>query len=168
MRAYRFALVPLFTGLLLGGCTEEVTGPGIGSGTELVATVNGQRLEMNINTDPSTTYYDSTLKQGYFSGTLVGTPSKTILLGFNSDIDKGTFPRTIGKESINIIYTEGSGTTALTYDCPNPAASCQIIVTNSNGQIVDGTFSATLTERTDPSKTVTITNGKFSVKLTRR
>ncbi len=162
MRAYRFALVPLAAALLLSACTEDTTGPDVGSGNELEATVNGQNLVLNLTPGAST--YDSRTKQVFITGTLVGTPSKTVLLRFNYDIEQGPFPGTISGSSVNIVYTEGE---SLMYDCPLPDNTCTITVTRSNGEIVDGTFSAMLMERTDTTKKVTITNGQFSVDLTR-
>jgi len=169
MRIHRSALAPLAAALILSACAEDTTGPGVGSGTTLEATVDGQRLELNINTDPSTTYYDGSLHQAYFSGTLVGSPSRTILLGFRYDLDNGSFPQTVTGDAVNIVYTEiPAGGTALNYDCPATSSTCRITLTGSSGEIVSGTFSATLTEQNDPSKTVSITAGEFSVTLPRR
>lgn len=165
----RIHCLALAAALLLGACAENATGPDVGSGTELETTVNGQKLVLNLNTDASTTYYDDALNQGYFSGTLVGTPSKTILLRFSYDIDNGAIPTTLGGDAVNIIYTESPASgPALNYDCPTTGGNCRITLSASNGEIVDGTFSATLTERNDVTKTVTITDGKFSVRLPRR
>lgn len=164
----RIHCLALAAALLLGACAENATGPDVGSGTELETTVNGQKLVLNLS-DASTTYYDDALNQGYISGTLTGTPSRTILLRFSYDIDNGAIPTTLGGDAVNIVYTEipASGS-PLNYDCPTTGGTCRITLSVSKGEIVDGTFSATLTERNDNTKTVTIANGKFSARLPRR
>ncbi len=164
MRAYHLALVPLVTALLLSACTEDTTGPDVGTGNELKATINGQTVVWDVSSLAST--YDVGSKQVLFGETLTGSPSKTVLLRFNYDIDKGPFPHTVSGNAINIVYTE-SGSSVLTYDCLGNDDHCSITITRSNGEIVDGTFNAMLSERSDSTKKVTITNGSFSIKLNR-
>jgi hypothetical protein len=171
MRAFRFLLAVLAASFLLplNSCTEAPTGPGVGPGNILEATVNGTKLTIDVGSDIANfNTYTVASHEVNFGGTVVGTPSKTITARFTYDIDKGPFPKTLGGDSISIIYIETSTSGVMTYDCPTTGGSCSITVTGSNGEIVDGTFTATLAESTDPTKTVTITNGKFSARLKRQ
>lgn len=168
MRPVRRSLV-LFTAmatLAFASCTENVTNPPVGSGEELEATVNGTAISLDLLGSTDFNIYTASSQEVRIGGSLVGSPTRTITLRFTHDIDNGHLPHTMSGDDISINYIE-SGATTLTYDCP-VGSTCSITVTASNGQTVAGTFSATLAERSDPTKTVTITNGTFSVKLARR
>ena len=169
MRVSRFTLAVLATSFLLPliSCNEDPTGPGVGPGNVLEARVNGTTIDVGTDIANFNTYTIAS-KDVNFGGTLVGTPTKTITVRFTYDIDKGPFPKTLGGDSLSIIYVETSASGTLNYDCPTTGGSCTLTVTGSNGTVVDGTFSATLAERNDPTKTVSVTNGKFSARLTRQ
>jgi hypothetical protein len=154
---------------LLASCADAVTGPGVGSGNLLEATVNGTSTTFDVVSDISGfNTYTAISNEARFAGPVVGNTSRSITLRATYDLDKGPFPKTLSDDDVSIIYIESSGTSALTYNCPIGGHSCSITLTASDGETVDGTFHATLSESNDSTKKVTIENGKFSVKLKRQ
>jgi hypothetical protein len=152
------ALLVLAT--LLASCDNAPTGPGTGSGNLLTATINGTSYTFTL----AEVRYDSTIHYAYVLGTASGAATKSITITFVSDITTGSFPRTLSGDAINIIYIDDSGARELVYDCSAHRDQCTMTLTSSDGRTADGTFSGTLTERTDASS-VTVTGGRFSVTL---
>jgi len=149
--------------LTFNACKETTVGPTTGSGNVLEATVNDTKLSFDLDLSPlSPASYDTTLHRVSFNGTIVGTPSKTVSVSFTFDIDKGTYPTTLTGSVVSMVYIEGTNA----YNCDLTANDCSIIVTSHSGDIVDGTFTGLL-KASDPTKTVTIKDGKFSAKLKR-
>lgn len=167
----RRAILPFILAALavLPSCTETATGPTVGSGDILDATVNGTPLSLDLVDATDFNTYDVALHQTHFGGTLTsGNTTKTITVSLTYDLDNGTFPHTLTGSAITINYAERTNGVDTIYDCPIGTSSCTVTLSGSNGTIVDGTFSATLAQTNDATKTVTITAGKFSAKLTRR
>jgi len=162
-------ILSLFAALLLAtavvACDDSSVNPGVGSGTELKAVVNGIALTFPVNTDvagaPS---YDATTHRASFSGTIVGAPSRTLSLAFTSDISGGTYPRTVSGDAM-ITYVEATTSSTTGYICSMDSADCRVTLTASDGTIVDGTFQATLRNPNDTSKTASVVDGRFSIKL---
>lgn len=170
MRPSRRSLWPfaLLLAAVVSSCTDTTTNPGVGSGTSMAATVNGTRLTFDLVDVAGFNTYTVATHEGRFGSTLVGSPSKTITVRFTSDIDGGSFPRTLTGDDVSVNYAEVTGTTTKTYDCPISGNSCSVTLTATNGTIVDGTFTATLMDQSNPPQTVTITGGTFSAKLVRQ
>ncbi len=156
----------LMLGMMVASCTDSVTNPQVGSGTLLDASVNGTAVSIDPDEVGGFNTYTTSTHEVRVGGTLTGSTSKTITLRFVHDIDNGSLPHTLTGDAVSINYLE-VGASTLIYDCPLVGGNCTITVTAVGNNIVDGTFSATLAERNDPTKTVAITNGRFSVKLQR-
>lgn len=150
----------------LAACDDTSVNP-IGNGTELKATVNGTALTLPLNTDAAgAPTYNATTHEASFSGTMVGAPSRTLSLAFTSDISSGSYPRTLTDDNgVQIIYIETNGTTVSNYACSIDHSDCEVVLTGSNGSIVDGTFKATLHDPNDTNRIATVVDGRFSVKL---
>lgn len=144
-------------------CDNNSVGPNVGPGNEMAAKING--TEVNFTVEPIFAAYDATTKYGTFAGTTSGTPSRTLTIGFTYDIDAGTFPKTFKDPDISITYVEFSPTDSTTAICEALQGNCTLTLTRSDGDVVDGTFSATLTDSKDAGSTVTIAGGTFSAKL---
>lgn len=150
--------------LLISACDDNSTGPGVGSGNELVAKING--TEVTFTLQSAVASYDPSTKLGRFGGTTTGTPTRTMTLSFTHDIDNGSFPITLKDPEISITYIEISGTDTTTTICDPLKGHCTLTLTASNGSIVDGTFSATpLTDTKNPAKTFEVKGGTFSARL---
>ncbi|HVZ40738.1 MAG TPA: hypothetical protein VHI13_15770 [Candidatus Kapabacteria bacterium] len=166
MRILRSVLLlpPLALATLLGSCADSTLGTGIGSGTVLEATLNGTVISFDLTDVAGYNTYTIASKETRFGGTSGKT---TLTMRLDYDIDQGTFPHTLTGGDISIVYIESSGSTPLTYDCAI-GSDCSVTVTNSNGSIVDGTFHAQLTERSDTTKKISVTGGTFSVTVARQ
>lgn len=149
--------------LLISACADNSTGPGVGSGNELVAKING--TEVTFTFQPAVASYDPTTKLGRFGGTTTGNPTRTMTLSFTHDIDNGSFPVTFKDPEISITYIQISGTDTTTTICEPLKGNCTLTLTDSNGSIVDGTFAATLTDTKNSSNTFEIKGGTFSARL---
>lgn len=163
----RFSLLAaLLLATVLVACEESSVNP-VGSGTELKATVNGAALTFPLNTDAAgAPAYDASTHHASFSGTIVGTTSRTISLSFISDISTSSYPRTLGEsDAVQIIYVETAGTAVSSYACSIPNSDCRVTLTGSDGNTADGTFQATLRDPNDTSRVATVVDGRFSVKL---
>lgn len=171
MRASRLLMIPLAASLvmLVSSCTENATGPQVGPGNILEATVNGTKLTFDVATDAANfNTYTIASNESRFAGPLVGTPGTTMTLRASYDLDKGTFPVTLTGSDVSIIFIEINVDGTFIYNCPIGTESCTITLTASNGETVDGTFSAMLSDSQGRPKTARIENGKFSVKLKRQ
>jgi hypothetical protein len=170
MRASRYLLVPLAASLLvLFSCTDNATGPGVGSGNLLEASVNGTKLTFDVASDIiGFNTYTAATNEARFAGSAVGATSKSLTLRATYDLDKGPFPKTLTGDDVSIIFIEPESTGTVTYNCLLGSSNCSITLTASNGVTVDGTFNATLSASSDTTQKVTITNGTFSVKLKRQ
>jgi hypothetical protein len=168
MRLFNYLSLALITLTLLGlsSCTQDPTAPQVGSGTELKAKVAGREFTFPLNLVAPAAYDPATMNAN-FSGVITGDTSRTIRVSFIYDIDKGPFPATLSKPDVSIVYVETVAGNSLTYNCPVGVTGCSVTLTGSNGTIADGTFNATLARFDDSTKTVAITGGTFSVKLTR-
>lgn len=151
----------------LMGCEESPIEPQVGSGTLLKATIDGTPYTFDILTNISE--YDQVLLFGKFGGSTNTPPVQSVTVSFNSDLDQGSFPRTLtgGDVTISVVTSDIGGGTPNSYQCPVLTGDCKIVLTASNGTIVDGTFSGTLENTQDENDKITVTNGEFSVKLTR-
>ena len=150
----------------LSSCEPTPTGPGtgLGNGTTLVATVSGVTYAFDL--DPNVVGYDEANQQVRFGGVVSNSGLiRTINASFFSDISSGTYPRTVTGDDVFVVYIENASGQNEIYDCSTSPDRCSITITGSNGQIVDGTFSAHLTNKSDASKTIVITGGRFSVKV---
>src|SRR4051812_28524599 len=80
MRASRFLLVPFVASLMaLASCTETTTGPGVGSGNLLEATVNGTKLTFDVTSDDlGFNTYTVATTEARFLGPMVGESRKSI------------------------------------------------------------------------------------------
>jgi len=164
-------MVPLAASLvmLISSCTETTTGPQIGPGNILEATVNGTKLTFDVATDAANfNTYTIATNEARFAGPLVSAPATTLTLRASYDLDKGPFPKTLTGSDVSIIFIEINVDGTFIYNCPIGTQSCTITLTGSNGETVDGTFSAQLSESLGTPRTVKIENGKFSVKLKRQ
>jgi hypothetical protein len=152
--------------LLLQSCDENITGPGPGSGNLFEATIDGEKLTIPLavigNAVPR---YDTVAQQVSFGGTAFGPPNKTVTVFFTFDIDTASVPGS--GTQVNIVYIVTSGSTDEIYRCDLVNNNCTVTVTARNGDIIDGTFQGTLVNSSDSTKKITITNGRFSVKVTR-
>jgi hypothetical protein len=149
--------------LLLQACEENPVTSTDGSGTLLQATVDGVQLTIPI----TLATYDTTINRVTFGGSVSSAPTKTVTVFFSFDIDKGTYPSTLDGTNANLNYVESTSSSTDVYDCDATAANCSVTVKSHNGDIVDGTFEGDLVKTDDASKKITISDGKFSVKLTR-
>ncbi len=149
----------------LTGCEETPTEPNVGNGKELKATIDGEAITFDIET--SLSEYNETILNGRFSGSTSSAPVQSITISFSGfDIDNGTYPTTLtGADVFITLVVEGDGGMDKEYNCVGN--NCTITLVASDGEIVDGTFQGVLTNPDDSSDTITITNGTFSVRLTR-
>lgn|GEM_PF-1967589 len=168
MRASRSTLALLAVGLLgLSSCTDDTVGPGVGSGTEFEATIRGTKFSFDPNSSIDEPSYDASLNRADFSATIVGDTTRTLSIGFTHDIDNGSFPQTLTDADVSIVYQEKVNGVSTVYNCAIGSSACRITLNATDKQIVDGTFSATLSTMDTPVKTVSITQGTFSVKFSR-
>jgi hypothetical protein len=148
------------------GCTENTVGPGAGSGTLLEATIDGTTYSFPITTVLSSyTVADTT---GIISGEVAGSTVRTLQARFSSNIDAGTFPRALKDPEVSFTYIVKTGAVQKTYQCAILGEDCAMTITGKSGNIVDGTFSAMLTNPSDSTDMIHVTNGKFSVNLPRQ
>lgn len=160
------AIILLAGGVLFQGCDENpIDTPDVGSGTLLKATIEGQSYTFSINTDD--TGYDEVVFVGTVSGSTDELPVQSIKITFNYDIDGSTFPVTLNPPDavITVGYDDGSGTTKAYQSIAGNDA--RVILTASNSQIVDGTFSGTLENTKDATDKITVSGGEFSARLPR-
>ena len=159
------AIVALLV-LAIVGCEEVPTQPTVGSGNELKATIDGEAITFDIESSQSE--YDALILSGRFQGTTSSEPLQSIVLTFSQfDIDNGTFPTTLSGADITMTVALSDAGDNKVYQCAVGSTDCSITLTGSNGEIVDGTFQGILTNTSDTNDKLTITNGQFSVKLTR-
>jgi hypothetical protein len=167
MRASRslFALLALGA-LALSSCAEDTTGPSVGSGTTLDATIRGAKVSFDPSASISPPAYDASNTRATFNATVTGDTIRSLNIAFTYDIDNGTFPHTLTDPDVTIVYTEKVNGVSTLYNCALGGQECTITLSRSNREIVDGTFSSNLTTIDDPNKKVAI-SGSFSVKLAR-
>ncbi len=163
------SVAPLFVLLVAGfllfqGCEENPVNPSVGSGTLLKATIEGQPYTFDINTDD--TEYNEVVFAGTVSGSTDTPPVQSIKVTFNYDIDNGTFPRTLSVPDILITVVFDNGGGAAVYQSISGGDS-RVTLSASNGTIVDGTFSGTLTNTQNANDKITLTSGEFSARLPR-
>jgi hypothetical protein len=171
MRASRLLMVPLVASLvmLISSCKDNTTGPiQVGPGNILEATVDGRKLTFDVASDAANfNTYSVSSNETRFAGGLIGTPGTTMTLRASYDLDKGPFPKTLTGTDVSVIFIEITVDGTFIYNCPLGTNSCSITLTGSDGETVDGTVSADLSESTGQNTTAKITDGKFSVKLRR-
>ena len=149
------------------GCEETPVQPVVGSGNELKATIDGQEFTFDI--EASQSEYDTLLLSGRVQGTTSSEPLQSIVITFGHfDIDNRTFPvtRTGGDVTMTVAFSDAGGNKV--YQCAVGSTDCSVTLTASNGEIVDGTFQGILTNTTntnDANDKITITKGRFSVRL---
>lgn len=166
IQVFRLFLIIAVAFSTFQGCEESPTQPQIGPGNVLKATIEGAAYEFNI--EESLSEYDVSLLFGEFSGSTDAPPVQSITVSFNADIDKGPFPKVLtGGDVTLVVVTSDDVGVQRSYLCPVLDHDCRITITASNGEIVDGTFSGTLENSQDENDRIAVTNGEFSVKLTR-
>ncbi|MEP7220612.1 MAG: hypothetical protein ABI876_16925 [Bacteroidota bacterium] len=151
--------------IALSSCAVDTTSPTtVGSGNLFDATIRGSRISFDPESLALPPSYDASAHRGTFTGTVVGDTTRTMVMAFTYDIDNASLPKTLTGSDVSITYTEKVGTTSTTYDCAVGGTDCAVTLTATDKHTVDGTFTANLTS---PTKTLSITNGTFSVKLNR-
>ncbi len=162
MHPFRFASIALLltVALVATGCDASTTGPSNNVQNELDATIDGSDVPFTVTL---TGYTESTMNV-QVGGSLSGSPSRSILLSFVTDIDQGTFPRTLTDPNVEITYTVG----LTPHQCSPSRQDCTVEVTSVDGDVVSGTFSATLTNPNDTTDVVSVTDGTFQAKLQRQ
>lgn len=167
MRIFGLFLIIAFSFLGFAGCEETPTEPQVGPGNVLKATVGGTAYTFDINT--SISEYDEVLLFGKFGGSTNTPPVQSISVSFNYDIDNGSFPRTLtgGDATISVVTNDEGGGTPNSYQTPVLTGDYRIVLTASDGTTVDGTFYGTLENTQDENDKLVVTNGEFSVKLSR-
>ena len=170
-RASSLPFIALLLVLFMGttGCEENTVGPS-GSGTLLEAEIDGVKQSLSLNVLVSS--YTVNQQAGQFRGSVAGTTSKVLTVLFRTDLDNGTYPRTLEEGDASFILVETTGGNEVTFTSSDLSASSTLTITSKStsatgSTVIAGTFSATLKGSTDPSLTRTITNGRFSVDLTR-
>ena len=162
MRTFGSLLSLLCFSLLFVACEEMPVGPSVGSGTELIATVDGVALNFDIEAGQTT--YNETQLFGTIAGATLALPVVAINLTFSGvDLDNDTFPRTLTGTEVSItVATENEQGDPVAFDSRNPGGSGIITISATDGTIVDGTFSGILFEDGD---SIVVGNGQFSARL---
>jgi hypothetical protein len=169
----RFASLALvaLSMVMLQGCEEEITGPGSGSGKVMEATADGTKLVFTLPTDtsaPDYPVYNTSTNSVTINATLTGLPTKSVNVFFTFNVDTGTLPSTVTGSDANLVYIVLSTSGSEAYNCVGAGASCSVTITARNGDIIDGTFQGDLVKTDDPTRKVSIRDGKFSVKFKRQ
>jgi hypothetical protein len=157
--------------VILQGCEEEVTGPGSGSGKMLEATVDGTKLVFTLPTDTNALdypIYNTTAHEVSINTTLTGLPTKSVNIFFTFNVDSGTLPSTVTGSDARLYYIVLATSGSETYNSLGSGGSCSVTVTARNGDIIDGTFQGDLVKTDDPTRKISIRDGKFSVKFKRQ
>lgn len=166
-QVFSLFLIIAFSFVGFTGCEESPIEPQVGNGNTLKASIDGASYTFDINTGISE--YDEVLLFGKFGGSTNVPPVQSITVSFNADLDNGSFPRTLtgGDVLISVVTNDEGGGTPNSYQCPVLTGDCRIVLTATDGTIVDGTFSGTLENTKDENDKIVVSNGEFSVKLTR-
>lgn len=170
-RSTPMVLLLPFLLMMLAGCEENTVGPGTGSGALLETEIDGVKYTLTPSVLQS--QYFVSLQSGQFVGTAPGTPTRSLTVFIRTDLDNGTFPRTLTDGDASLIYSETTNGVTVNYDVGlDPSQSTLTITgkstTSTGSMIVAGTFSGRLSNRDDRTKVVNLTNGKFSVDMSRQ
>ena len=144
------------------GCVETPVGPQLGSGTLLEASIDGATTRFDI--ESSETKYNDLLLFGTVTGSTLSLPVVTIRITFSGvDLDNDKFPRTLtGSELELTVAKENAKGDVVAYSSRNSGGSGTLVISATDGQVVDGTFSGSLFNDSD---SIQVTAGRFSARL---
>ena len=155
------SLVVIASGLI-AGCEETPVGPQVGSGTLLEALIDGTNTRFDI--ESSETKYNELLLFGTVTGSTLSLPVVTIRITFSGvDLDNDKFPRTLTGSELELTVAKENGQgDVVAYSSRNAGGSGTLVISATDGQVVDGTFSGRLFNDSD---SIVVTSGRFSARL---
>lgn len=169
MRSFWSAPIALLIAVLAlsaAACEENTIGPGTNVNQSLKATINGTEYSFPI-TEIFSTYTDA-LNTARFSGTILTSPARTLQVTATTDIDNDSYPKELHDPDVSFTYQVSNPGDTTFYQCKILGDDCHLTVTSATDGVIRGTFHATLTNPSDTTDRVTITNGSFVVKLQRQ
>jgi hypothetical protein len=171
-RSTPMVLLLPFLLMILAGCEENTVGPGTGSGALLETEIDGVKFSLTPDVGIQNSYNVS-LESGRFRGTGSGTPVRSLTVLIYTNLDSGSFPRTLAYPEVSYVYIETTNGVDSTFDVTNDPTLASLTIsgkstTATGSTLISGTFSGRVTNTEDRSKSRTFTNGKFSIDLSRQ